>query len=252
MPFVGNGGDSPVQSYGDRARRHDSTDWRLPPDGRNNNIVKERENRKSPLEADIKVDPKALDKISLLGRVSVPKDKPAIGCPTDEKSSFMEELKKLVPPKDGGNKVTSVQFSEQFQEKILTLLEASSAPARFDAEHLEKVYQKLKKDPLARSRLESLHAARAHKYGHAHFGPKYLYKESANVARKLKSQAERRKFRAGLKGLVDFVNQLNIMDLEKLLKGEESEGFKVLKMPGSIQPETMGGLLKYVPPLETY
>ena len=70
------------------------------------------------------------------------------------------------------------------------------------------------------------------------------------MARKLKSQAERRKFRAGLKGLVDFVNQLNIMDLEKLLKGGESEGFKVLKMPGSIQPETMGGLLKYVPPLK--
>ena len=70
------------------------------------------------------------------------------------------------------------------------------------------------------------------------------------MARKLKSQAERRKFRAGLKGLVDFVNQLNIMDLEKLLKGGESEGFKVLKMPGPIQPETMCGLLKDVPPLK--
>ena len=213
-------------------------------------IEKEKEECKSPWKADIEGDPKAQDKISLLGQVPAPKDTPALSCPTDVKSSFMEELKKLVPPKDGGNKVTSVQFSEQFQEKILTLLEASSAPARFDAEHLEKVYQKLKKDPLARSRLESLHAARAHKYGHAHFGPKYLYKESANVAKKLKSQAERRKFRAGLKGLVDFVNQLNIMDLEKLLKGGESEGFKVLKMPGPIKPETMCGLLKNVPPLK--
>ena len=79
-------------------------------------IEKEKEECKSPWKADIEGDPKAQDKISLLGQVPAPKDTPALSCPTDVKSSFMEELKKLVPPKDGGNKVTSVQFSEQFQE----------------------------------------------------------------------------------------------------------------------------------------
>ena len=98
----------------------------------------------------------------------------------------MEELRKLVPPKDGGNLGASVNFSEQFQKKILALLEVSNTPTKFDAEHFEKIYKKLKGDPLARSRIEHLHAARAHKYGHAHFGPKYLFKESVNVAKKNK------------------------------------------------------------------
>ena len=115
----------------------------------------------------------------------------------------MQKLGKLVPPKDGGS-LSSIQFSKQFQDKILGLLEASTTPSSFNAEHFEKVYQKLDNDPNARSRLENLHAARAHKYGYAHFGPKNLFKESTNVAKKLKSQAERRKFRAELGGLSRF------------------------------------------------
>ena len=63
---------------------------------------------------------------------------------------------------------------------------------------------------MARSQLENSHAARAHKYGYAQFGSKFWYKESKNIARKLKSQADRRKFRIGLKSLIDFINQLNI------------------------------------------
>ena len=47
--------------------------------------------------------------------------------------------------------------------------------------------------------------------GYAQFGPKYWYKETKNIAKKFKSQSDRRKFRMGLKGLVDFINQLNIM-----------------------------------------
>ena len=211
---------------------------------------KVRNPQEPPFSTEIQADQKPLDKISLLGQLPDPKEEQALNCPTEEKSRFMEELRKLVPPKDGGNLGTSVNFSEKFQKKILALLEASNTPTRFDAEHFEKVYQKLKCDPLARSRIENLHAARAHKYGHAHFGPKYLFKESVNVAKKLKSQAERRKIRAGLKGLVDFLNQLNIMDFQKLLQCGESEGFKVLKMPGPIKPETMCEILKNVPPLK--
>ena len=84
----------------------------------------------------------------------------------------MSDLRKLVPREDGGNVVPSVEFSEKFQEKILSLLEASNKNKDFDVAHFEEVYKKLCANPGARSRLENLHAARAHKYGHARFGLK--------------------------------------------------------------------------------
>ena len=65
----------------------------------------------------------------------------------------------------------------------------------------------------ARSNLSSIHAARAHKYGHVQFCPKSWYKESSNISTKLTSQEDRIKFRQGLKCNVDFLNQLNIDDL---------------------------------------
>ena len=39
--------------------------------------------------------------------------------PTKQKSAFMDALKKLVPPKEGGIEVSAVQFSEKFQNRIL-------------------------------------------------------------------------------------------------------------------------------------
>ena len=163
---------------------------------------------------------------------------------------LIQELGKLVPPKDGGSSLPAIDFSKQFQDKILNLLEASTTPSSFDSEHFEKIYKKLDNDPKARSRIENLHAGRAHKYGFAHFGPKNLFKESTNVAKKLKSQADRRKFRAGLKGLVDFLNQLNIRDLERLLRLGDPQGFKALKMPMPVLPETILGCLEHAPPLK--
>ena len=129
--------------------------------------------------------------------------------PSVEKTEFWDQLKKLIPPDDGGNVNRSIKFTEQFETKILNLLEAAK-PKEFDVEHFEQVYKKLLKDPMARSQLENLHAARAHKYGFSQFGSKFWYKESKNISRKLKTQADRRKFRIGLKGLIDFINQLNV------------------------------------------
>ena len=54
----------------------------------------------------------------------------------------------------------------------------------------------------------------------------------------------------GLKGLVDFINQLNIMDLEKLFENGEPEGFKLLKIPTPVSPETFCKYLEHVPPLK--
>ena len=170
--------------------------------------------------------------------------------PTNPDSQLMQELRKLIPPKDGGTGSTSVSFSEKFQDKILGLLGSTSSSTNFNSEHFEYIYEKLRGDPLARSRIENLHAARAHKYGHAQFGPKFWYRDSLHMATKWKSQDDRRKFRIGLKGLIDFLNQLNIMDLEKLLNSGVSGGFKLLKMPGPVSPETLCEYLKDAPPIK--
>ena len=114
-----------------------------------------------------------------------------------------------MPPKEESAGSTSLQFTDKFQDNILSLLGSTDSSTNFNSEHLEYVYKKLLGDPLARSRIENLHAARAHKYGHAQFGPKSWYQETLNLAKKWKSQDDRRKFRMGLKGIVYFLNQLN-------------------------------------------
>ena len=210
--------------------------------------------RKVPEVPRRSVTPGDQDAISLLGQLKQlpaekPEKRPELASPTEERSEFMDALRKLVPPKDKGNESVEGQFSE-YQKKILSLLGASKTPTKSGVEHFEQVYEKLQTDPLARSRLENLHAARAHKYGHAHFGPKSWYKESTSLSKRLKSQADRRKFRAGLKGLIDFLNQLNIMDLEKAFQKGESEGFNLLKMPVQVYPETFCKYLKNVPPMK--
>lgn len=96
----------------------------------------------------------------------------------------------------------------------------------------ELLFKKLKNNPSARSKLSSIHAARAHKYGHVQFGPKSWYKETVNISEKLTSQEDRRKFRQGLKCNVEFLNQLNMHDLTKIiLEGKQ----KVSSFPKPVQ-----------------
>ena len=165
-------------------------------------VKKEGESRQKPAKL-----PRTLaseeeqEKISLLGDLKSlqgdGKKTTEVDCPTNEKSEFFKNLKKIIPPADGGSQFASIEFTEQFQSKILNLLEAAHPKKEFDTEHFEQVYEKLRKDPMARSKLGSLYAARAHKYGHAHFGSKFWYKESQKISQKLKSQSDRRKFRMG-------------------------------------------------------
>ena len=80
--------------------------------------------------------------------------------------------------------------------------------------------------------MASIHAARAHKYGHIQCGPKSWYKESNNISKKLISQEDRRKFRQGPKCDIDFVNQLNMHDLMKnLLDGKR----EVTSLPKTVK-----------------
>ena len=88
----------------------------------------------------------------------------------------------------------------------------------------QKTFQKLLRDPTARSKLEALHIAKGFKYGLAQFGPKHWYKDAPLLATKLKSQSDRRKFRQGLKGDVEFVNYLNVQNLRNLLDSGGKNG----------------------------
>ena len=152
---------------------------------------------------------------------------------------IIAELSRLVPPKDGGSMNSSMKFTVQFQEKLLSLLDSADPTQDSDAEICEKWFKKLRKDPLARSRLENVHSARGFKYGFAHFGSKHWFKEKDNLAKKLKTQADRRKFRIGLKADVDFINQLNIMDLEDMVQNGDSGGLSLLKMKEPVLPAVM-------------
>ena len=111
-------------------------------------------------------------------------------------------------------------------------------------------YDRLRQNPPERCRLENIHAARAHRYGFAHLGPKYLYRENTILGSKLKTQADRRKFRAGLKGDIDFLNQLNMLDLEEFFKAGSSDGLEALKLQDPVLTSELKNKLKEVPPLE--
>ena len=112
------------------------------------------------------------------------------------------------------------------------------------------MFNKLRKDPLSRSRLENIHAARAHRYGAAHFGSKVWYKENQAVAKKFKCQAHRRKFRQALRADLDFINQLNLMDFDDLLKKGDTEPLNLLKLKEPVIPSDLFASLKKVPPIK--
>ena len=85
----------------------------------------------------------------------------------------MKELRRLVTPQAQGLDKSPIDISSEFQRKILDLLDSAAPGTVSDANKCEFMYNKLRKDPLARSRLENIHAARAHPYGAAHFSPKF-------------------------------------------------------------------------------
>ena len=81
----------------------------------------------------------------------------------------------------------------------------------------------LRENRAARRDLAALHAARSHVYGEREFGFKAWYSDKAGIARRLKSQAQRRQFRMGLKTNLEFYNQLRIGDLRaSLTEGDPS------------------------------
>ena len=67
------------------------------------------------------------------------------------------------------------------------------------------------------------------------------------MAKKFKSQADRRKFRQGLRADLDFINQLDVMDLDDILKNGEVEALNLLKLDEPILHSDLFSSLKDTP-----
>ena len=80
-------------------------------------------------------------------------------------------------------------------------------------------YANLRENRSARRHLASLNLARGHIYGVRAFGPKHWYDNKPSLARRLKTQAQRRQLRLGLKSAFEFLNQLRMRDLRATLEG---------------------------------
>ena len=97
------------------------------------------------------VTPGDQDAISLLGQLEqLPAGKPdkipELASPTEERSEFMDALRKLVPPKDKGSESALGQFSE-YQKKILSLLGTSKTPTKTGLNILSKFMKNYKRTP---------------------------------------------------------------------------------------------------------
>ena len=105
-------------------------------------------------------------------------------------------------------------------EALLKSIFDNSIPDRKDSQF---VYSKLQKNPHLRKSLSSLNTAKSFVYGSRAFGQQSWYKETFNVCRSLHSNAERRKFRFGLKSNIDFLIQLDIQNLKTILADKKFE-----------------------------
>ena len=83
-------------------------------------------------------------------------------------------------------------------------------------------YANLRENRSARRHLAGLNLARGHIYGVRAFGPKHWYDNKPSLARRLKTQAQRRQLRMGLKSSLEFLNQLRMGDLRTTLNGGDA------------------------------
>ena len=156
----------------------------------------------------------------------------------------------MASTEDKGHVDKNLNKSSEFESKLMALLEAVAPVIEKEEDVAEKFFKKLLGNPLARCRLEHIHSARAFKYGHAQFGAKSWYKEGPGLASKLKNIKNRRKFRQGLRSNVDFVNQLNIMNLKALFEDGDEQNLALAKLEELVQPKELFECLKAVPPIK--
>ena len=97
----------------------------------------------------------------------------------------------------------------------------------------------LRENRAARRDLAALHAARSHLYGERDFGSKTWYSDKPGIARRLKTQTQRRQFRMGLKTNLEFFNQLRIGDLRTAFTQGDPTVF------GSVPATALGSVTQF-------
>ena len=117
-----------------------------------------------------------------------------------------------------GNEIlrdNSSNSSHSLEAALLKKLLHDELPDNDDGEFL---FHKLRNNPPQRKSLTAINKARAFKYGSRAFGLKKWYKETFDTVEGLRTNDERRKFRFGLKSNIDFLIQLDILNLKTCLQ----------------------------------
>ena len=105
--------------------------------------------------------------------------------------------------------------STNLKSQLLRKLLAADQSDNDDGEFL---FNKLQKNPHLRKSLSAVNRARAFKYGSRAFGHKKWYKENFDTREGLRTNEDRRKFRFGLKSNIDFLIQLDVLNLRAHLQ----------------------------------
>ena len=144
--------------------------------------------------------------------------------PQENSSSWVTELASALAPQHTSGtpfEVLAPKLNNNYvNETLLKSILDNTLPNNTDSQF---VYTKLQKNPHLRKSLASLNTAKSFVYSSRAFGQQNWYKESFNVLRGLRSNADRRKFRFGLKSNIEFLVQLDIQNLKTLLVEKDSE-----------------------------
>ena len=119
------------------------------------------------------------------------------------------------PGGDNGNILRAMFDSKPYTPDTTFSRFIKSNTPEAEQDHL--FFSSLKLYPKLRRSLPSINSARAYKYGSRAFGQKSWYNENFNITKGLKTNADRRKFRFGIKSNVDFLIQLDIESLKTCL-----------------------------------
>ena len=116
--------------------------------------------------------------------------------------------------------------NELTNDNFLTALGKYSVddPAKIDRLALAN----LRENRHARNDLSALHAARSCLFGSRQLGDRKWFSDKPGIARRLKTQDQRRQFRIGLIANLAFYNKLNLGDLQTLVHSGDPSGLATL------------------------
>ena len=150
--------------------------------------------------------------------------------PTSLSSLFTQQVRNIGIQARADASGHAISIPESFAQlrNDLTNDNFLSALGKFAVDDPARLYRLalsiLRENKRARNNLASLHAARTCMLGARQLGDRKWYTDKPGIAKRLKSQTQRRQFRLGLIANLAFYNQLNIGDLHSLLHSGDPSG----------------------------